>query len=236
MNPNFSRFIALIGVENFKKIENANILVFGLGGVGGYVVEALARSGVKHFTLVDSDKVDVTNINRQIIATESAVGCSKIELMKTRIIAINHEASVVIKSTFVLPENLDEFDFKKFDYVVDCIDTVTTKIAIIVKAKENNVPVISALGAGNRLDPTKLVITDIYKTSGDPLAKVLRHELKKKNIDSLKVVYSLEEGKNVVVDNEKGRHSPASSIFVPSTMGIYIASEIVKDLMNKEDK
>ena len=233
MNSNFSRFISLIGEEDFKKIQSANILVFGLGGVGGYVVESLARSGVSHLTLVDADKVDETNINRQIIATNDTIGEYKTEAFKKRIISINNAAEVRLINKFILPENLDEIDFKQYDYVIDCIDTVTTKIAIICKAKENNIPVISALGAGNRLDPTKLIITDIYKTSGDPFAKTLRHELRKRNIDSLKVVCSLEESKNVIIDNSNGRHSPASSAFVPSTMGIYIASEVIKDIINK---
>ena len=231
MNSNFSRFISLIGEENFEKVQFANILIFGLGGVGGYVVETLARSGVSHFTLVDADKVDETNINRQIIATNETIGEYKTEVCKKRIISINNAAEVHLINKFVLPENLDEIDFKEYDYVVDCIDTVTSKIAIICKAKENNIPVISALGAGNRLDPSKLVITDIYKTSGDALAKTLRHELRKRNIDALKVAYSLESGKNIVVDNSNGRHSPASSAFVPSCMGILIASEIIKDLI-----
>ena len=231
MNSNFSRFISLIGEEDFKKIESANILVFGLGGVGGYVVESLARSGVTHFTLVDADKVDETNINRQIIAIENTIGKDKTEAMKNRILSINNAAEVHLINKFILPENLDEIDFSTYDYIVDCIDTVTSKIAIIEKAKDNNVPIISALGAGNRLDPTKLVITDIYKTSGDALAKTLRHELRKRNISSLKVVYSLEDSKNVIIDNSNGRHSPASSALVPATMGIYIASEIIKDLI-----
>ena len=233
MIPNYSRFISLIGENDFQKIENSNILVFGLGGVGGQVVETLTRCGVSSFTLVDADKVDVTNINRQIIATNETVGKYKTELFKNRILSINESAKVEIINKFILPDNLEEIDFKQFDYVVDCIDTVTTKIAIICKAKENNIPVISALGAGNRLDPTKLVITDIYKTIRDPLAKTLRHELRKRNIDSLKVVYSLEDSKNVIIDNSNGRHSPASSAFVPSTMGIYIASEIINDIIKK---
>ena len=233
MNNQFSRYIALIGEDNFAKLSHSNILIFGLGGVGGQVVETLARSGVSCFTLVDADKVDETNINRQIIASYDTIDEYKTEVMKKRIISINIAAEVSSINKFILPENLKEIDFKEYDYVVDCIDTVTTKIAIIVKAKENNIPVISALGAGNRLDPTKLVITDIYKTSNDPLAKTLRHELRKRNVDSLKVVYSLEDSKNVIIDNKNGRHSPASSAFVPSTMGIYIASEIVKDILAK---
>ena len=233
MNTNFSRTIALIGEENFKKIQGLNILVFGIGGVGGYVCEALARSGVLHFTLVDADKVDPSNINRQIIATEHTIGMDKIGLMKDRILAINFDTSVRIIGKFILPESLDEIDFKEYDYIVDCIDTVTSKIAIICKAKENNIPVISALGAGNRIDATKLVVSDIYKTAGDPLAKVLRHELRKRGVKSLKVVYSLEESSNSVTSEENGRHSPASMVFVPATMGIYIANEIIKDTINK---
>lgn len=231
MNEQFSRYIALIGEEDFNKIARSNILIFGLGGVGGQVVETLARSGVSNFTLVDADKVDVSNINRQIIATNETIGEYKTEVFKKRILAINNRAEVHLISKFVLPNDLEEIDFKSYDYVVDCIDTVTSKIAIICKAKETNIPVISALGAGNRIDPSKLAITDIYKTTNDPLAKTMRHELRKRNIDSLKVVFSLEESKNVIVDNNNGRHSPASSAFVPSAMGIYIASEIINDLI-----
>ena len=232
MTPiNFSRTVSLIGEDNFKKIQGLNILVFGLGGVGGYAVEALARSGVSQFTLVDADKVDASNINRQIIATNETIGESKTELFKKRILSINSNAVINLIDKFILPDNLNEINFKEFDYVIDCIDTVSSKIAIIVKAKQENVPIISALGAGNRIDATKLVVTDIYKTSGDPLAKVLRHELKAKGITSLKAVYSLEDSKKVVSDVSKGKHSPASMVFVPSVMGIYIANEIIKEII-----
>ena len=229
----FSRFESLIGKEKLDKIKRFKVLIFGIGGVGGYVVEALVRSGVMHFTLVDNDVVEESNINRQIVADMTTLGKSKIDVMKSRILSINPEAEVEAIKKFYLPENEDEFDFSKYDYIIDCVDTVSAKISIICKAKELNKPVISALGAGNKLDPSKLEIADIYKTSVDPLAKVLRRELRKRNIKSLKVAYSKEEPfkPETEIASIHGRHSPSSAIFVPASMGLLIASEVVKDLI-----
>ena len=221
----FDRFISLIGEDNFKKITTKKVMIFGLGGVGGYVAEALARSGVQNFILIDSDVVEESNINRQIIATYDSIRKSKVELMKERILAINPHAKVEAIQKFYLPENSDEFDFSNVDYIIDCVDTVSAKISIVCKAKELNIPVISAMGAGNKMDPTKLEVSDIYKTSVDPLCKVMRHELRKRNVDSLKVVYSKEEPLNV------SGSTPNSNAFVPSSMGLIIASEVIKEII-----
>ena len=221
----FSRFISQIGIENFTKLQNKRVMVFGIGGVGGYVCEALSRSGIQDFILVDSDVVEETNINRQIIADCENIGKSKVILMKNRIFSINPDAKVNAIQKFYLPENSEEFDFSNVDYIVDCVDTVTAKISIIMKAKELGIPVISAMGAGNKLDPTKLKVCDVYKTDVDPLAKVMRRELRKRNIDHVKVVYSTEEP--IKTDDS----TPTSNAFVPATMGLIIASEVIKDLI-----
>lgn len=223
----FSRFISQIGIENFTKLQNKRVMVFGIGGVGGYVCEALARSGIQDFILVDSDVVEETNINRQIIADCENIGKSKVILMKNRIFSINPDAKVNAIQKFYLPENSGEFDFSNVDYIVDCVDTVTAKISIIMKAKELDIPVISAMGAGNKLDPTKLKVCDIYKTDVDPLAKVMRRELRKRNIDHVKVVYSTEEP--IKTDGS----TPTSNAFVPATMGLIIASEVIKDFIKQ---
>lgn len=232
----FKRTDALIGSEALGKLNNAKVAVFGIGGVGGYVVEALARSGIGHFLLVDSDEVDITNINRQIIALDSTVGKSKVSVMKERIIDINPSADVEIRECFYLPENSNEFDFSKYDYIVDAVDTVTAKINIITKSKECNVDVISAMGAGNKLDPTAFKVADISKTKVCPLAKVMRYELKKRGIKDVKVVYSEEEPitSGIEADGESKRRSiPASIAFAPSVMGLIMASEVIKDLIKK---
>ena len=232
----FKRTDALIGSEALGKLNNAKVAVFGIGGVGGYVVEALARSGIGHFLLVDSDEVDITNINRQIIALDSTVGKSKVSVMKERIIDINPSADIEIRECFYLPENSNEFDFSKYDYIVDAVDTVTAKINIITKAKECNVDVISAMGAGNKLDPTAFKVADISKTKVCPLAKVMRYELKKRGIKDVKVVYSEEEPitSGIEADGEsKRRSTPASIAFAPSVMGLIMASEVIKDLIKK---
>ena len=182
----FSRTQLLLGQESMDLLANATVAVFGIGGVGGYTVEALARSGVGHFVLVDDDKVCLTNINRQIIATRSSVGKYKVDVMKERILDINPKAEVEVYKCFYLPENADDFDFSKYSYVVDAVDTVTAKIEIIMRAKACNVPVISCMGAGNKLDPTKFRVADIYKTNMCPLAKVMRHELRKRGIPKLR--------------------------------------------------
>ena len=236
MANQFNRTELLLGKENMEKLKKAHVLIFGIGGVGGYVVEALARSGIYHFTLVDNDVISETNINRQIIATLDNVGEDKVEAMKKRILSINKEAEVEIRKCFYLPETADQFDFSKYDYVVDCVDTVSAKLSIIIEAKKNNVPVISAMGAGNKLNPAMLEVADISKTSVDPLAKVIRTELRKRGITHLKVVYSKEQpikvdDPNVELKEKSQRPVPGSNAFVPSAMGLIMASEIIKDLI-----
>lgn len=233
MDKKFSRLEALIGKENLDKLKSKKVIVFGVGGVGGFVIESLIRSGLEDITIVDNDVVEESNINRQIIATSDSLGKSKVEIMKERAISINHNAQITAIQKFYLPENEVEFDLSKYDYVIDCVDTVSAKLSIICRSKEANVPVISALGAGNKLDPTKLKVSDISKTEYDPLAKVIRRELRKCNIKNVKVVYSSESPINIVVnENENGRHSPASAIFVPASMGILIAKTVIDDLIN----
>lgn len=234
----FKRTRLLVKEEGMKKLEKANILVFGIGGVGGYVVEALVRSGVSHLTLVDNDVVSESNINRQIIATYDTIGQPKVEVMKKRVLSINPEAVVETKQCFYLPETADQFDFAQYDYVVDCVDTVLAKISIIVEAKKNNVPIISAMGAGNKMHPEMLEIADISKTEVDPLAKVIRTQLRKLGINHLKVVYSKEIPLEIDMDNpdvetkeKSGRPAPGSNAFVPSAMGLIMASEIIRELI-----
>ncbi|QEH70456.1 tRNA threonylcarbamoyladenosine dehydratase [Cellulosilyticum sp. ST5] len=245
----FSRTQLLIGETGIETLAHARVAVFGIGGVGGYVVEALARSGVGAFVLVDDDKVCLTNINRQIIATRRTVGQYKVEVMRDRILEINPKADVQIHKCFYLPETAAEFDFSSYTYVVDAVDTVTAKISIIMKAQEAKVPVISCMGAGNKLDPTKFEVADIYKTQMCPLAKVMRRELKRRGVKSLKVVYSTEKPIKPLEDMSISckshcicppgaerkctdrRDIPGSIAFVPSVAGLIIASEIVKDLV-----
>ena len=212
--------------------------VFGLGGVGGYVCEALARSGVGTLDIIDNDDVDITNINRQIIALHSTVGMKKTEAFKARLIDINPEISINIYDCFFLPENSDEFDFGSYDYVVDAVDTVTAKIEIIMKAGEAGVPVISSMGTGNKLDPSRLKIADIYKTEVCPLAKVMRRELKKRGVRKLKVVFSDElpvtpDADNEVIPQNGRRAVPGSWAVVPPCAGLMIAGEVIKDLAGK---
>ena len=225
----------LLGNEGIDKLQNSKVVIFGVGGVGGFVAEALARSGVGHFVLVDSDKVDITNINRQIIALNSTVGKLKVDVMKERISDINPEAEVEARACFYLPENADEFDFSEYSYVVDAVDTVSAKLSIIERAKQSNVPVISSMGAGNKLDASAFKVADIYKTNVCPLAKVMRRECKKRGIRDLKVVYSEEEPVKHSPDSDpqlktSGRPAPGSIAFVPSVCGLIIAGEVVKDL------
>ena len=219
----FSRTEALLGEQAMEKLKKARVAVFGIGGVGGHVVEALVRSGVGAVDIVDSDKVCLSNLNRQIIATESSIGKYKVDVMKERILDINPEAVVNVHKCFYLPETKDEFDFSQYSYVVDAVDTVTAKIQLVMEAAEAGVPIISSMGAGNKLDPTAFQVADIYKTSVCPLAKVMRRELKKRGIKKLKVVYSKEQP---VVKNAV----PASVAFVPSVAGLIIAGEVIKDL------
>lgn len=223
MENRFSRTEALLGEQAMEKLKKARVAVFGIGGVGGHVVEALVRSGVGAVDIVDSDKVCLSNLNRQIIATESSIGKYKVDVMKERILDINPEAVVNVHKCFYLPETKDEFDFSQYSYVVDAVDTVTAKIQLVMEAEEAGVPIISSMGAGNKLDPTAFQVADIYKTSVCPLAKVMRRELKKRGIKKLKVVYSREQP---VVKNAV----PASVAFVPSVVGLIIAGEVIKDL------
>ena len=238
MSNQFKRTKLLIKDEGMQILEKTHILIFGIGGVGGYVTEALARSGVSHFTLVDNDVVDETNINRQIIATYDTIGQPKVEIMKKRILSINPNAIIDIRQCFYLPETASEFNFVDYDYVVDCVDTVAAKISIIVEAKKNNVPVISAMGAGNKMHPEMLEVADISKTEVDPLAKVIRTQLRKLGINHLKVVYSKEIPLEISEDNpdielkeKSGRPAPGSNAFVPSAMGLIMASVIIRDLI-----
>lgn len=233
MENQFSRTELMLGKNAIDKLKASRVAVFGIGGVGGYVVEALARAGVGNFDLIDNDVVSISNINRQIIATLDTIGLPKVEVMKNRILSINKDANINVYQCFYLPSIEHLFDFSKYDYVVDAVDTVTAKISIIMKAKENNVKVISSMGTGNKLDPTKFEISDIYKTSVCPLAKVMRHELKKRGIKSLKVLYSkelpVELSETLTADN--GKVVPGSVSFVPSVAGLIIAGEVIKDLI-----
>lgn len=224
-----SRTETLIGKESIEKLQKAKVAIFGIGGVGSYVVEALVRAGISNFILVDNDNISITNLNRQIIATTKTIGRSKVEVAKERILEINKEASVEIYKEFFMPESNEILD-NNVSYVVDAIDTVTAKIELALRANKLNIPIISSMGTGNKLDPTKFEVTDIYKTSVCPLAKVMRKELKKRNINKLKVVYSKEEPiQTDLVENEK--KIPASISFVPSVAGLIIAGEVIKDLI-----
>ncbi len=221
----FSRTERLIGKENLEKLKNKNIIIFGLGGVGSYVAEALARCGIGKMTVVDKDTVDITNINRQLYALHSTIGKNKADVAKERILDINPNCKVTPIVKMYLPENADEFNLSQYDYIIDAIDNVTAKIDLAVKSQELNVPIIASMGMGNKLDPTAFKITDIYKTDTCPLCRVMRHELKTRGIKKLKVLYSTEIPKN------DGERTPASISFVPSTAGLIIAGEVVKDLI-----
>ena len=244
----FSRTQLLLGTEAMEKLKRARVAVFGIGGVGGYVCEALVRSGVGAFDLVDDDKVCLTNLNRQIIATRKTVGKYKVEVMRERILEINPDCDVRVHQCFYLPETRDEFDFSSYSYVVDAVDTVTAKIALVMQAKETGTPIISSMGAGNKLNPAMFEVADIYKTSVCPLAKVMRRELKKRGVKKLKVVYSREQPVTPIEDMSiscrahcicppgakhkctERRAIPGSNAFVPSVAGLIIASEVIKDL------
>lgn len=223
-NQYFDRTKKLLGADAMKRLAASHVAVFGVGGVGGYVVEALARSGIGALTLIDRDTVDPTNLNRQIIATTETIGRAKTEVAAERVKSIHPDCNVTCHQVFFLPETADDFDFTRYDYVVDAVDTVTAKLLIIGRAKEAATPVISSMGAGNKLDPARLRIADLYETSVCPLAKVMRRECRARGIDSLKVVYSTEQP----AVNHK---PPASVAFVPSVAGLLIASEVVKDLI-----
>lgn len=223
MEEPFSRTELLLGSGGMERLRSASVAVFGIGGVGGYAVEALARSGVGCLHLIDHDKISVSNLNRQIIATVSTLGRYKVDVAKERILDINPEVKVHIYRTFYMPETEGEFDFSKYDYVVDAIDTVTGKLALIMQAKQAGVPVISSMGAGNKLDASAFEVADIYQTSVCPLARVMRRELKKRGVQSLKVVYSKEQP-------VRSSRPPGSNAFVPAAAGLILAGEVVKEL------
>lgn len=228
----FSRSELLLGREAMDKLKKSKVAVFGIGGVGGYVCEALARCGVGALDLFDKDTVSESNINRQIIALSDTVGLPKVQVMLERIKKINQDADVNTYEIFYLPETADKYDFKKYDYIVDAVDTVTAKIEIAVRAEKCGVPVISCMGTGNKLDPTALQISDIYSTSVCPLARVMRRELKARNIKNLKVLYSKETPiKPKSAYSENGKAIPGSVSFVPSAAGLIIAGEVIKDII-----
>ena len=244
----FSRTELLFGKDAMEILNRAHVAVFGVGGVGGFAVEALVRSGIQHIDIVDDDKVCLTNLNRQIIATRSSVGKYKVDVMKERILDINPEAEVNTFKCFYLPETRDQFDFSKYDYVIDAVDTVTAKIQLILQAKEAGTPIISSMGAGNKLDPTKFEVADISETSVCPLARVMRQACKKRGIKNVKVVYSKEKPIRPIEDMSIScrahcicppgtkhkctdrRDIPGSTAFVPSVAGLIIAGEVIKDL------
>lgn len=252
MQNQFSRSELLIGKEGIEKLHKSRVAIFGIGGVGGYTVDALVRSGVEQIDLIDDDKVCLTNLNRQLIATRKTVGKDKVDIMRERILEINPKVTVNVYKTFFLPENADTFPFEEYDYVVDAVDTVTAKIQLVMEAKEAGVPIISSMGAGNKLDPTAFQVADIYKTSVCPLAKVMRRELKKRGIKKLKVVYSQEKPIRPIEDMSiscrthcicppgaahkctERRDIPGSTAFVPSVVGLIIAGEVIKDLAGKD--
>ena len=234
MEDKFLRTEMLLGERAMDKLANSHVAIFGIGGVGGYVCEALARSGVGHFTLIDHDVVSLTNLNRQIIATMDTIGRYKVDVMKERILSINPNAKVETKNIFYLPETEEQFDFIQYDYVVDAVDTVKAKISLIVKCKETDTPIICSMGAGNKLNPMGFMICDISKTEVDPLAKTIRTELRKRNIKNVKVAYSKEKPLKPlkeIKDETTGKVIPGSNAFVPSAVGLLIASEVIKDLI-----
>ena len=251
MPDQFSRTELIIGSEGLNKLKDARVAVFGIGGVGGYVCEALVRSGVGAFDLIDDDKVCLTNLNRQIIATRSTIGEYKVDVMEARMKDINPNVDIRTHKCFFLPENADSFPFAEYDYVVDAVDTVSAKLTLAVKAQEAGVPIISSMGAGNKLDASAFRVADIYKTSMDPLARVMRRELKKRGVRKLKVVYSQEQPIRPIEDMSiscrthcicppgakhkctERRDIPGSTAFVPSVVGLIIAGEIVRDISGK---
>jgi len=252
MLTQFSRTELLLGKEAMDKLAASRVAVFGVGGVGGYVCEALVRSGVGAFDLIDDDKICLTNLNRQIIATRSTIGKYKVDVAKARVLDINPKATVNTYQTFYVPETAEQFDFSQYDYVVDAIDTVTGKINLVMQAQQTNTPIISSMGAGNKMDPTAFRVADIYKTSVCPLAKVMRRELKKRGVKKLKVVYSEEKPLTPIEDEAisckshcvcppgtvrkctQRRQVPGSNAFVPSVVGLIIAGEVIKDLVHFE--
>lgn len=230
MQNQFSRTELIIGREKIKRLNNAKVAIFGLGGVGSYVLEGLVRAGIGNFVLVDKDVVDITNLNRQIIATHKTIGKPKVEVARERVLDINPDAKVEIHQEFFMPETEGILD-NTIDYIVDAVDTVTAKIELAVRANKLNIPIISSMGTGNKLDPTRFEIADIYKTSVCPLAKVMRKELKTRGIGKLKVVYSKEEPIKQEIKMEGTKQVPGSISFVPSVAGLTIAGEVIKDIL-----
>lgn len=252
MQNQFSRTELLIGKEGIEKLHKSKVAIFGIGGVGSFVVEALVRAGIENFILVDKDTVDITNLNRQIIATRKTIGQPKVEVAKERILEINPNAKIETYEEFFMPDSKEIFD-NTISYVIDCVDTVTAKIELVSRANKLNIPIISSMGTGNKLDPTKFEVTDIYKTSVCPLAKVMRKKLKNRGVKKLKVVYSKEEpikqeelesnscNVNCISASETSQKSitknqvPASISFVPSVAGLIIAGEVIKDIIKMEE-
>ena len=235
MIEQFSRTELLLGPEAMERLYKARVAVFGIGGVGGYTVEALARCGIGALDLIDSDTVSVSNINRQILATHSTVGKLKVDVAKARVLDINPNCDVKTYPCFYLPDTADQFDFTQYDYIVDCIDTVTGKLQLVERAVEAGTPIICSMGTGNKLDPSAFQVADISKTSMCPLARIMRKELKKRGIDHIKVVYSQEEALTPTVDEEElkrtgKRQIPGSVAFVPGTAGLILAGEVIKDI------
>lgn len=250
----FSRMELVMGAEALEILNRSRVAVFGVGGVGGYVVEALTRSGIGELDIIDDDKVCLTNLNRQIIATRDTVGRQKVDVCEERILSINPDVTVHKHQTFYLPEKANEFDFVHYDYIVDAIDTVSAKLDLVMQAQKHGVPIIAAMGCGNRVDPGRLVCTDIYKTEMDPLSKVMRRELKKRGVRGLKVVYSTEPPIKPYISEANSCHShcicppgvqrtclqrrsvPGSTAFVPAAAGLMIAAEVVRDLTSFDPK
>lgn len=230
MDNKFSRTACLIGKENLEKLNNCHIAIFGIGGVGSYVLEALLRSGVGNIDVYDSDTVDITNFNRQIIAVDNEIGNDKVDAAIRRARQINKNININGYKMFYLPDNADSVDLSKYDFIIDAIDTVTSKIELAVRAEKIGAPIISVMGTGNKIDPTAIQVTDIYKTKNCPLARVMRRELKNRGVKGLLVVYSTETAKNIVVSENEGRHSPASAVFVPAAAGMVAAAEVIKKL------
>lgn len=232
----FKREIMLIGDEKFQRLQSSKILIFGVGGVGGYVCEALVRSGIGSFTLVDHDRVSESNINRQIIALHSTIGEYKVDVMKQRMLDISSDCHVEVKKMFYLPDNKEEIHFQEYDMIIDCIDTISAKLDIICEAHRLHIPLISSMGAGNRLDPLQIKVGDLFETSYDPLAKVMRRELRKRGIHKCRVVYSTEKARTPLFTDERElretnrRSIPGSSAFVPAAFGLVIAAEAIKQL------
>ena len=230
MSEKFSRTELLIGKDGIEKLKKAKVAIFGIGGVGSYVVEALVRAGIENFILVDNDEVSISNLNRQIIATTKTIGIPKVEVAKQRILEINPEAIVETYQEFFMPETEGILD-ESITYIVDAIDTVTAKIELVLRANKLNIPIISSMGTGNKLDPTRFEIIDVYKTSVCPLAKVMRKELKQRGVKELKVVYSKEEPIKLEKNDEGKKQVPGSVSFVPSVAGLIIAGEVIKDII-----